>query len=139
MTDLKNRIYELTKERQMSSFATVTEEGKPWVRYVMIHGSPDLTIRFSSFVTSRKIKHLGKNSEVHITCGITNQNEAKPYLQIQGRAHMTTDKAERDAFWCDDLKNIFSGPDDPNYSVVIVEPYRIELWDFGKETEIWEK
>ena len=45
---------------------------------------------------------------------------------------------ERDAFWFDDLNNYFSGPEDPNYCVVIIKPSKIELGTMGSvEPEIW--
>jgi len=138
MPDLKERILEIIKQVQLSGFATVTEEGKPWVRYVMAVGGDDMVIRFASFAGARKVKQIARNPEVHLNCGVTDPTEMKPYLQIQGRARFTTDRAERHAFWSDMLKPIFSGPDDPNYGVVILTPYRIEYWDVGKhEPEEW--
>jgi general stress protein 26 len=65
---------------------------------------------------------------VHINCGITDPMQMKPYLQIQGRAVIVTDEAERHAFWNPSLAEIFSGPDDPNYAVVVIKPRRIECW-----------
>ena len=37
------------------------------------------------------------------------------------------------------LKNIFKGPDDPNYAIIIVKPSRIELENMGRPSpEVWE-
>ena len=33
MSDLKDKIYEVLQRPQLAGLATVTEEGKPWVRY----------------------------------------------------------------------------------------------------------
>lgn len=138
MEDLKERILQIIKQLQLSGFATVTEEGKPWVRYVMALGGDDMEIRFASFVSARKVQQIAREPEVHLTCGVTDPAKAGPYLQIQGRARFTTDEAERHAFWNDTLKHVFSGPDDPNYGVVIVTPYRIEYWTLEKhEPEVW--
>jgi general stress protein 26 len=62
-----------------------------------------------------------------------------PYLQIQGRAEFTTDRETRHSFWSDRLKLVFKGPDDPNYGVVIIRAYRIELWQVGSKPEVWER
>ena len=60
-------------------------------------------------------------------------------MQIQGIAQLTTDKIERDRCWFDYLENIFKGPDDPQYGVIIVKPYRIEFWGMASfEPEVWE-
>jgi len=61
-----------------------------------------------------------------------------PYLQIQGRAVLNTSKEARHAFWSDMLSHIFSGPDDPNYGVLEITPYRIEYCTVGShEPEVW--
>ena len=60
------------------------------------------------------------------SCGVTSLQEMRPYLQIQGKARVTTEKEERHGFWNDMLAPIFDGPDDPKYSVIVVDPYRIE-------------
>ena len=139
MEELKNNILGITTKLQLSGFATITEEGKPWVRYVMTVGSTDMSIRFATFIGARKVKHIDKNPEVHLTCGVTDPMRMEPYLQIQGKARFTTDTENRHGFWNDMLKSIFSGPDDPNYGVIIVEPYRIEYCEPGSMTpEVWQ-
>ena len=138
MSDLKDKIYQVLKGLQLAGFATVTEDGKPWVRYVMMGTSQELTIRFATFVTARKVAQIKNHPEVHLTCGVTDPQTPAPYVQIQGRARMTTDKAERHDFWSDMLSQIFKGPEDPNYGVIIVEPYRIEYCTPGSfEPEVW--
>ena len=139
MADLKERILGIIRQPQLSGFATVTEEGRPWVRYVMAVGGDDMEIRFASFVSARKVKQIAGEAEVHLTCGVTDPTKMAPYLQIQGRARFTTEEGERHTFWNDMLKPIFSGPDDPNYGVVVVTPYRIEYCTPGEhEPEVWE-
>jgi general stress protein 26 len=64
---------------------------------------------------------------------------ADHFLQVEGKAEISTDKAEREAFWFDELKNYFSGPDDPNYCIVIVRPSLIEFGTMGSMTpEVWQ-
>jgi general stress protein 26 len=138
MSDLKGRILQVLGQPQLSSLATVTAEGKPWVRYVMVVSDNHMTVRFASFVGARKIEQIKRNPEVHLTCGVTNPTDMKPYLQIQGRARFTTEEKERHGFWNEMLRPIFDGPDDPKYGVVIVDPYRIELCTPGSfEPEVW--
>jgi general stress protein 26 len=138
MPDLRSKILTIIRRPQLSGFATVTEEGKPWVRYVMAVGSKDMTIRFASHTLARKVRHIALNPEVHLTCGVNDPMKMAPYIQVQGRARFTTGEAERHGFWNDMLKPVFSGPDDPNYGVVIIVPYRIEYCTPGKfTTEVW--
>ncbi len=140
MSDVKQLILEVVRKPHLSSFATITENGRPWVRYVVASTSDDVTIRFATDKRSRKVTHIQKNPDVHMASGVTDPANAKAYVQIEGTAEFVTDQAEREAFWHDDLKRYFSGPDDPNYGIVMVTPRRIEHYTMGKfEPQVWEK
>lgn len=139
MSDLKEKIFEAAKELQLVNIATVTEDGKPWVRYVMAKADNDLVFRFCSRLDTKKIRHIKNNPNVHISLGVTSLETAKNWLQVEGKAEASTDKNERHAFWFDELKNFFKGPDDPAYCIVIVKPSRIELGTMGSmQHEVWE-
>ena len=139
MSDLKDRIFEAGKDLQLLNFATITEEGKPWVRYVVGKADKDLVFRFCTNKNTKKVREIKKNPNVHISLGAENLQTAKNFFQVAGTAEISTDKAEREAFWFDELKNYFSGPDDPNYCIIIIKPSRIELGTMGSMTpEVWE-
>jgi general stress protein 26 len=139
MDALKKQIFEVIGQPHLACFATVTEEGKPWARYVMATGDEDLTVRFATFVDSRKVGQIHLQPEVHLTCGATDPTTVKTYLQIQGKARLVTDEQERKALWNQELQRYFSGSDDPKFGVVIVEPYRIEVNTMGQiGPQIWE-
>ena len=139
MTALEQKIKEVLKGPQLAVLATMTEEGKPWARYVMAVADDELKIRFCTFLNSRKVAQLRASPEAHLTCGVTVPEETNSYIQVAARAEITTDEAERHAFWDDHLKTYFSGPDDPQYAIVILTPYRIEYMPAGKmEPEVWE-
>jgi general stress protein 26 len=106
---------------------------------VIVEASDDLTFRFPSFSTARKVAQIESNPEVHLTCGITEMTNMGPYLQIEGRAEYTQDREERHAFWTERLRVVFEGPDAPNYGVVVVQAYRIEFSHVGLEPEVWER
>ncbi len=127
MKSLKELILDVINGDPIACLATVTETGKPWVRYVSIRAGEDLLIKFATFVNSRKVAQIKANPEVHITCGVTQGNQTNEYIQVEGRAEITRDPDERHSFWTDGYKAYFTGPDDPNYTIVIVRPYRIEL------------
>lgn len=140
MQDLQQRILDIIHKPQLAALATVTERNNPWVRYVVTIGDGDLVIRCATLIESRKVKQIEGNPNVHLTCGVNSLMEMQPYLQIQGRARVTTDEVERHAFWNDMLAPIFDGPDDPKYSIIVVEPYRIEYCTPGSyEPEVWTK
>ncbi|MEN6429107.1 MAG: pyridoxamine 5'-phosphate oxidase family protein [Phycisphaerales bacterium] len=138
MSDLKERILKVLQQLQMASLATITPDGKPWVRYVMTVASADMTIRCATSVDARKVKQIKKNLEVHLTCGVTDPQNAGPYLQVQGRAALNASREARHGFWSDMLGGIFSGPDDPDYGVLEIKPYCIEYNAPGShKPEVW--
>ena len=138
MPDLKERILAILQQPQLAGLATITHDGKPWVRYVMTVASPDMTIRCATFISARKVLQIQENPEVHLTCGITDPRNMTPYLQVQGRATLNTGKEARHGFWSDMLASIFDGPDDPKYGVLEIKPYYIEYVSPGMyEPEVW--
>jgi len=140
MSDITAKIKEVLNGPQLASLATITEDGKPWVRYVMVFADDDLTLRTATFLGSKKVSHIKKNADVHLTCGVSSLQEMKPYLQIQARGEISTDPEEKKALWNDGLKTYFSGPDDPNFAVLKSVPYRIELQDMtSMEPKVWER
>jgi general stress protein 26 len=139
MSDLKQRIYDVAKDFQLLNVATITEDGKPRVRYVVGKADADLAIRFCTSLDSNKVRQIRENPTVHITLGAKDAMTAVTWLQVDGIAEISTMKAERDAFWFDGLKNHFSGPDDPNYCIVITKPSSIELGSMkSRMPEVWE-
>ncbi|MEW6443101.1 MAG: pyridoxamine 5'-phosphate oxidase family protein [bacterium] len=138
MANLEERIQKIFHRPQVAALATTTEDGKPWVRYVAPFGDHDFTLRFASFLDSRKVEQIRRNPEVHMTCGISSPDSREDYLQVQGRARVLTGAGERRSFWKEEFKEYFSGPDDPNYCLVEVKPYRIEYVSSDThETEVW--
>ena len=137
--DLKARIYDVLKQRRVACFATVTAENKPWVRYVVATADPEtLSLTFATHLKSRKVGQIRANPEVHLCTGVSNLETARHYVQVQGTAEVVTDAAAKQAYWKDSLASYFSGPDDPDYSLVVITPYRIEyLSATATEPLVW--
>jgi general stress protein 26 len=139
MSDLQSRIQSILSTHQLSSLATITPNSEPWVRYVMAAGAPDMRIRCASLAGARKVAQIRANPLVHLTCGVTDPAAMAPYLQVQGRAVFSVDSGERHSFWYPMLQQVFKGPDDPNYGVIIITPYCIEYCVPGvMQPEVWE-
>jgi general stress protein 26 len=138
MEELKQQILEVIHKPQLAALATLTDQNNPWVRYVVTVGDGDFNLRCATFVNSRKVAQIRRDPNVHVTCGVTNFMEMAPYVQFQGKAEVTTDHDERHNFWNDLLAPIFKGPDDPNYCIIVIRPYRIEYCTPGIfEPEVW--
>ena len=137
MPQLRDRILEVFQGPCLAGLSTITLDGKPWVRYVMAEASPDMTFRCSTGMNFRKVAQIAANPEVHLTCGIADPTKMTPYLQIQGRAEVMCDEDSKQAFWSDRLKMVFTGPEDPDYGVVVIRAYRIEYQVVGAAPEVW--
>ena len=139
MSDLKQMILEKFQGPTLSALSTITEDGKPWVRYVTPFADENATLWIATFIHSRKVGQIKKNPEVHLTTGVMDPEKAESYLQVQGRAEILTDEETKKSVWFDQLKGIFSGPDDPNYCVCKITPYRIEFQGMGMQpAQVWE-
>jgi general stress protein 26 len=136
--ELGERILNVLKEYPLAALATITQDGKPWVRYIMIEADSDLRLRFATALHSRKVSHIRTTPEVHLTCGAALVDSMAPYLQIQGKATVTREEGLRKRMWTETLKRYFSGPEDPDYGVGIIEPYRIEYYNMSITPEVWE-
>ncbi len=141
MADIRQTVIDMLKTPQLSNMASISLDGKPWTRYIMIQSDEDFTIRASVSLQTRKIKQIESNPEVHLCFGVNDpQDMTKPYVQIQGKAKFTSDQQEKNKLWTDMLEKIFSGPQDPNYAIIIIEPYRVEFMNPGAMIpEVWEK
>ena len=141
MSDLKQKILAKIQGPTLSALATITEDGKPWVRYCTPLADENLTFWMGTFIKSRKVSQIRKNPQVHLTLGVTDPQAAESYIQVQGKAEILTDPAAKQAAWGDHLRVVFSGPEDPNYAVCKITPYRIEFQSLdppGSPPELWE-
>lgn len=140
MDDLSAKIQAVFAPAAIAALATVTAQGRPWVRYVVVGVGPDLTLGFATSLSSRKVAQMRANPEVHLTAGAGDlANMGQPYVQVEGRAAVLTEPAVKRAHWQEELKAYFSGPDDPDYAVVAIKPRRIEYWTFDAMTpQVWE-
>lgn len=129
--ELKQKIYEVLKGRQLASLATM-KDGKPWVRYVAATGTEDLSLYVNTFAQSRKVSQIKENPDVHVIVGGSMEEMNHAYLNIAATAEVLDDIETKKTFWFDELKNYFSGPDDPNLVVLKITPSVIELMSPGK-------
>jgi general stress protein 26 len=139
MSELKKKIQSVLKKPQLASLATLTEDGKPWVRYVTVICTENFHLFFCTDINTRKARQIMKNPEVHLSCGDLDPPDNSVYLQIQGRAAILSDQKTKTTHWNEEWYRYFKGPEDPNYVMVRIEPYRIEYNNPGSFIpEIWE-
>ena len=94
MSELKPKILEKFKGPTLCAFATVTEEGKPRVRYTTPTMDENLTIWMATFANSRKISQIKNNPEVYITSGVGSFETAESWVQIEAKAEILYDECK---------------------------------------------
>lgn len=71
---------------------------------------------------------------------MTSPASAQRDLQIQATAEVTRDTQELGGYWNERLKAYFAGPDDPDYTIVVIRPYRIEYMAIDSRVpQVWER
>jgi general stress protein 26 len=145
--DIKARICEVMKNPEGAPLATIGEDGKPWVRYVVMAADPDLAIWINTSSSSIKVSQLRKHPEVQIAFKPSSPSEVEyrliltttpspiENLRINGTARICHDLAERKARfqWFGWL--YWKGPEDPEYTLAVVKPARIELYNLLTEKD----
>lgn len=124
---LKKKILKVIGGMRLASLATV-RDNKPWVRFVVSYND-DLILYISTFASSRKVKQIKKNPDVHLTIGGSLANLKAPYVQVAGKANIRNDASIRQRCWHKYMNKYYSGPDDPEYVVLEVKPQIIEYMD----------
>jgi general stress protein 26 len=138
LDDVKARILQIWSQPQLTALATVTREGKPWVRYVLTTADEDLNVRFVTDSKTRKVEQIAANPEVHLVAGVSHPTDFGRWVQLSGRAEMSLAAEDRRLAWRDELGAYFDGQNDPRFVVGIVRPYRIEYMEMGfVHPEIW--
>ncbi len=140
MSDIKERILAVLQQGHgfLASLATITEDGAPWVRYVMGTIDDGMTIRFATSLHSKKVSQIRANPKVHLTCGNIDPSVDAPYFQIEGTAEISTDLDEKKGVWHDDLAHYFQAPENPGWCVLKIRPNRINVHSITTmDTEVW--
>lgn len=139
MSDKKQTVIDFLKQPNIVSLATVLEGDKPWARPVMAKAGDDLNIYINTGIQSRKVAQIKANPNVHLSTSKGFGMETEFYVQVQGTAEVSTDLELKNKLWQDELSNYFSGPEDPNYVVIIVKPQKAEYWSMqSMEPEVFE-
>lgn len=122
---LKSKIVDVLKRSMLASVATV-KDGKPWVRYMVVSQGSGLSLWTTTFAQSRKVQEIKKNKNIDLIIGGDEKNFQAPYLNIKATAEVLTDIETKKKYWNDMLKSWYSGPEDPNLSIIIISPQVIE-------------
>lgn len=112
-------------------FATVDEDG-PHVRPVtMIEYDDGYWIETDT--ASAKVAHIRHNSKIEL-CLVFTEGEKSGYVRLAGRAEIVMDAAtrERVSSHTEFFKDHWSGPEDPSFTLLRVNPSAVEYMRPGE-------
>ena len=122
---LKQTIIKILDDHQIGTMATV-EQDKPYSRY-MTFFHDDVTLYTATNKQTHKVEDIKQNSHVHILLGYTFDGTSDQYIEIEGEASIHDEAEMKQRLWNEKLAPWFSGPDDPNYTVLKITPIEIRL------------
>lgn len=131
---LKNKVLDILDHHKIGSLATV-ESGKPHSRY-MTFFHDGLTLYTPTSDETHKAEEIDNNPNVHVLLGYNGEGLGDAYLEITGTAKLNHSKDLKDKIWDERLERWFDGKDDPNLTVLEIEPSEIRLMNEGVSTPV---
>ncbi|ARA84464.1 pyridoxamine 5'-phosphate oxidase family protein [Bacillus paralicheniformis] len=131
---LKNKVLDILDHHKIGSLATV-ESGKPHSRY-MTFFHDGLTLYTPTSDETHKAEEIDNNPNVHVLLGYNGEGLGDAYLEITGTAKLNHSKDLKDKVWDEKLERWFDGKDDPNLTVLEIEPSEIRLMNEGESTPV---
>lgn len=131
---LKNKVLDILDHHKIGSLATV-ESGKPHSRY-MTFFHDGLTLYTPTSDETHKAEEIDNNPNVHVLLGYNGEGLGDAYLEITGTARLNHSKDLKDKIWDERLEQWFDGKDDPNLTVLEIEPSEIRLMNEGESTPV---
>jgi general stress protein 26 len=122
----QQRMDELIEEFSTAMLVTTSLEGELRARPMAIAGhSRGGLLHFATRSEDEKLEEILKQPAVAVT-----MQGGDRYLSITGRARIDNRRALAHELWSSEMKIWCpDGPDDPNLTVIAVEPLYAEYWD----------
>lgn len=123
--EIRSTIEKILDDHQIGTLATV-ENNQPYSRY-MTFFHDELTLYTATNQHTHKVKDIQANPHVHILLGYTYDGTTDAYIEIEGVASIHNEEIMKKRLWNEHLEPWFSGPEDPNYTVLKIDPTEIRL------------
>ncbi|MEH6942692.1 pyridoxamine 5'-phosphate oxidase family protein [Bacillus sp. JJ722] len=119
------KLQSIIEESRVGVLSTISK-GKPNGRY-MTFFNEGITIYTPTNKNMYKIEDMVTNPHVHIILGYEGEGYGDTYAEIEGVGVLSTDEELKSRLWNDTLSTYFSGPNDPNYVVIVIEPKKVTI------------
>jgi len=130
--EAKTLAREVIDKCMFPAFATVDENGCPQIRAMMpVAVEDDFTVYYVTGRPTAKCSQIAANP----SCSTLWTDVVDPMADwrsvlVKGRAVVSDDKALRDRFWTEELRDFFpGGADDPNFVIIVCRPTEMIVAD----------
>lgn len=124
----QEKVWDLIKDIKFAMFGTQGTDGRLYARPMANQKrDADGYLWFFTSADSAKVDEIVHNPNVVLSYA---EPEKSNYVSICGAAMVVRDQGKIDELWSDFLKAWFpEGKDDPNVTLICVEPHSAEYWD----------
>ncbi|MCZ0702754.1 general stress protein 26 [Natronobacillus azotifigens] len=122
---IKSKIEKIMDDHQIGTLATV-ENNRPYSRYMTFFHN-ELILYTATNRNTHKVDDIKDNPHVHILLGYTYDGTHDEYIEIEGVASIHNEDSMKEKLWNSHLEPWFDGPEDPNYTILKIEPSEIRL------------
>jgi len=129
----REKVWDLIKDVKYAMMVTQNMDGGMFAR-PMANQKHDLegNLWFFTAADSPKVDEIEHYSRILLSYADPDENI---YVSINGEAQVVRDQAKIDELWSEPLKAWFpKGKDDPNVTLIRVEPKSAEYWDNPSST-----
>ncbi|WP_306009551.1 pyridoxamine 5'-phosphate oxidase family protein [Bacillus sp. MMSF_3328] len=134
MADTKQKVLDMFEKYSIGTLASIRND-RPYSRF-MLFFHDDLILFAATDKDAHKVEDIEKNPNVHILLGVEQGGYDGPYCEIEAKASFEDSGELKKKFWSEKLKDWLSGPDDPDYLLLKMEPSLIRYFEkAGAEPE----
>lgn len=119
----KEAVLEILNGSRVGTMATVKSD-KPHSRY-MTFFNDGFTLYTPTSKTTHKVEDIETNPNTHILLGYEGEGFGDDYVEIEGK--VSEAEAMKDEMWREEFSMYFDGPNDPEYTLLKIEPEQIRL------------
>lgn len=132
--DLREQIEKILADSHIGTMATVRNE-KPHSRY-MTFFNRNLILYTPTDTHAEKTEEIEANPYTHIIIGYEGDGFGDEYVEYQGKVTFNHSEELKKDFWNEDMSLYFDGPEDPNYTLLEIQPIGIRLMNKKGEAPI---
>ncbi|WP_071394065.1 pyridoxamine 5'-phosphate oxidase family protein [Bacillus tuaregi] len=123
--ELKRQAMEIISSHRTGILANV-ENNRPHARYMTFYNK-DLNLYTPTKLDTEKTDEIEKNPAASVLLGYEDKGLSDRYIEVSGTSRINQSQTLKEEFWDDSFTKWFTGPDDPNYVFLEIEPAIIRI------------